>query len=70
MNEKIKISVEMSRADASSIFFLMGEELTDELWEKLSESPISIDWDRFDKDVRRNMKIALISMVSVMLDTQ
>lgn len=68
MSEKIKIITEMGRADISAIFFLMGEELTDELWKKLSENSISIDWNKFEKDVQKNMKIALISMVAIMLD--
>lgn len=60
MDDSIKITAEISKKEASALFFLMGEELTEEQWEKLSERPISLNWDKIDKSDRRNLKMILI----------
>ena len=60
MDDSIKITAEISKKEASALFFLVGEELTDEQWEMLSERPISLDWDKIDKGDRRNLKMILI----------
>lgn len=60
MDDSIKITAEISKKEASELFFLVGEELTEEQWEKLSEHPISLDWDKIDKGDRRNLKMILI----------
>ena len=60
MDDSIKITAEISKKEVSALFFLVGEELTEEQWEKLSEHPISLDWDKIDKDDRRNLKMILI----------
>lgn len=67
MNESIKITAEISKTDVSALFFLLGEELTEQQWKELSESPISVDWNKLDKDGRRNLKMVLISMAALSL---
>jgi len=62
MDEKITITAEISKNDVFGLFFLMGIELTSEIWEKLSKAPISINFDDIDKQERNTVKAALISL--------
>lgn len=70
MDGNIKITAEISKEEASALFFLVGEELTDELWEKLSERPISLDWDKMTKNDRMNLKIILVGCAILTQRTQ
>lgn len=70
MNDSIKITAEISKKEVSALFFLVGEELTDELWEKLSERPISLDWDKMAKNDRRNLKMILVGYAILTQRTQ
>lgn len=53
MKEKMIITTELSKNDVSGVFFLMGMELTDDMWEKLSERPILTDLSQFDQTERQ-----------------
>lgn len=62
MEEKIIITAELSKNDVSAIFFLTGRELTDEVWKKLSESPIQVDFSQLERTEQQQMKLLLASM--------
>lgn len=62
MKEKMIITAELSKNDVSALFFLMGEELTDDMWEKLSERPISADLGQFDQTERQQVKFMLAAL--------
>ena len=62
MKEKMIITAELSKNDVSAVFFLMGVELTDDMWEKLSERPISADLDQFDQTERQQVKFMLAAL--------
>nr|DAR04582.1 MAG TPA: hypothetical protein [Caudoviricetes sp.] len=70
MDDNIKITAEISKTEASALFFLVGEELTEEQWKKLSERPISLDWDKLDKNEGRNLKMILIGCAILTQRTQ
>ena len=67
MDEKITITAELGKNEVSSLCFLIGEELTDERWEKLSKSPIALNFDVWGKEERTQLKALLIS--AAMLST-
>lgn len=61
MDEKITITAELGKNEVSALFFLIGEELTDERWERLSRSPIALNFDVWGKEERTQFKALLIS---------
>lgn len=61
MKEKLIITAEISKSAISTLFFLSGEELTQERWEKLSESPISLDLGVLGKSERMQLEMLLAS---------
>lgn len=67
MDEKITITAELGKNEVSALFFLIGEELTDERWESLSRSPIALNFDVWGKEERTQLKALLIS--AAMLST-
>lgn len=62
MKEKMIITTELSKNDVSGVFFLMGMELTDDMWEKLSERPILTDLSQFDQTERQQVKFMLAAL--------
>lgn len=68
MGENIKITAELSRTDVSALFFLIGEELTEERWQKLAERPISLSFDSLSKEDAIGIKLALIGLAAVSVD--
>lgn len=65
MNDNIKITAEISKSDVLAVFYLAGEELTDEEWKRLSESPITLDWSLLSKSDRRDLKMALAVLATL-----
>ena len=41
---------------------MLGEELTDEQWKRLSERPVMADLGGFDKSERQQIKLALAAV--------
>lgn len=62
MKEKMTITLELSKNDIAGLFFMLGEELTDEQWEMLSERPVLADLGGFDKSERQQIKLALAAV--------
>ena len=65
MNEKITITAEIGKNEVSALFFLVGHELTDERWDKLSKSPVALNFDAWSKEERTQLKLLLISAAMV-----
>lgn len=62
MKEKMTITLELSKNDIEGLFFMLGEELTDEQWKRLSERPVMADLGGFDKSERQQIKLALAAV--------
>lgn len=62
MKEKMTITLELSKNDIAGLFFMLGEELTDEQWKMLSERPVMADLGGFDKSERQQIKLALAAV--------
>ena len=62
MKEKMTITLELSKNDIAGLFFMLGEELTDEQWKRLSERPVMADLGGFDKSERQEIKLALAAV--------
>lgn len=62
MKEKMTITLELSKNDIAGLFFMLGEELTDEQWKRLSERPVMADLGGFDKSERQQIKLALAAV--------
>ena len=60
-NKKMKLEVEFDRDEVAGTFMLMGEKLTDERWEKLTEATIPMDFNKFGND-KTQVQIALIAL--------
>ncbi len=60
-NKKMKLEVEFDRDEVAGTFMLMGEKLTDERWEKLTEAAIPMDFNKFGND-KAQVQIALIAL--------
>lgn len=60
-NKKMKLEVEFDRDEVAGTFMLMGEKLTDERWEKLTEAAIPMDFNMFGND-KAQVQIALIAL--------
>lgn len=61
VNKKMKLEVEFDRDEVAGTFMLMGEKLTDERWEKLTEAAIPMDFNKFGND-KAQVQIALIAL--------
>lgn len=62
MKEKMTITLELSKNDIAGLFFMLGEELTDKQWKRLSERPVMADLGGFDKSERQQIKLALAAV--------
>ena len=62
MKEKMTIALELSKNDIAGLFCMLGEELTDEQWKRLSERPVMADLGGFDKSERQQIKLALAAV--------
>ena len=62
MKEKMTITLELSKNDIAGLFFMLGEELTDEQWKRLSERPVMADLGGFDKSERQQIKLAFAAV--------
>lgn len=60
-NKKMKLEVEFDRDEVAGTFMLMGEKLTDERREKLTEAAIPMDFNKFGND-KAQVQIALIAL--------
>ena len=60
-DEKMKLEVEFERDEVAATFMLMGERLTDERWEKLTQATIPMDFNKFGRD-KTQVQIALIAL--------
>ena len=60
-NKKMKLEVEFDRDEVAGTFMLIGEKLTDERWEKLTEAAIPMDFNKFGND-KAQVQIALIAL--------
>ena len=60
-NKKMKLEGEFDRDEVAGTFMLMGEKLTDERWEKLTEAAIPMDFNKFGND-KAQVQIALIAL--------
>lgn len=65
MNDSIKVTAEISKNDVLAIFSLAGKELTNEEWERLSESHITLDWGFLNKSDQRDMQMALAILATL-----
>lgn len=64
MEEKITVSAEISRSDVALAFAVLGEELTQELWEKIKAAPSVIDFSKIeDKSERMQVKLGLTALL-------
>ena len=59
-DKKMKLEVEFERDEVAATFMLMGERLTDERWEKLTQATIPMDFNKFGRD-KTQVQIALIA---------
>jgi len=60
-DKKMKLEVEFERDEVAATFMLMGERLTDERWEKLTQATIPMDFNKFGRD-KTQVQIALIAL--------
>lgn len=60
-NKKMKLEVEFDRDEVAGTFMLIGEKLTDERWEKLTEAAIPMDFNKFGND-KAQVQITLIAL--------
>ena len=60
-DKKMKLEVEFERDEVAATFMLMGERLTDERWEKLTQATIPMDFNKFGRD-KTQVQIALIAI--------
>lgn len=60
-NKKMKLEIEFERDEVAATMMLMGEKLNDERWDKLTEKPISMDFNKFG-DESMEAKIAIIAL--------
>ena len=60
-DKKMKLEVEFERDEVAATFLLMGERLTDERWEKLTQATIPMDFNKFGRD-KTQVQIALIAL--------
>lgn len=65
MEEKIKITAEIGKNEVAAFCFLAGVELTDERWEQLSQSPVSLNFNLWDKDEQKQLKLLLVSAAMI-----
>lgn len=70
MNEKLTLTAEFSKNDIAGICYVLGEELTDELWEKLSKEPIKVDFNKIDKEERKLVKSMFMSAAIISANIQ
>ena len=70
MNEKLTLTAEFNKNDIAGICYVLGEELTDELWEKLSKEPIKVDFNKIDKEERKLVKSRFMSAAIISANIQ
>lgn len=64
--KKAKIEMEFERDELVGTMMLMGEMLTDEMWDELTEAPIKIDCSIAGSD-EVGLKVALIAIAMASL---
>lgn len=60
-NKKMRLVVEFDRDEVAATMMLLGEKLTDERWQTVTEAPINMDFDKFVSDGMQ-LKIALVAI--------
>lgn len=60
-NKKMCLVVEFDRDEVAATMMLLGEKLTDERWQTVTEAPINMDFDKFGSDGMQ-LKIALVAI--------
>lgn len=66
MEKEVNVKIKFEKKEVSSVLLRMREKETDELWEKLSASPITVDLDKHDVSPR--VKDCLIYLAIISLD--
>lgn len=56
----MRLVVEFDRDDVAATMMLLGEKLTDERWQTLTEAPIAMDFDKLGSD-GTSVKIAFVA---------
>ncbi len=56
-NKKVKVVLELDRECIQSSLFLMGEKLSDEIWEKLTSEDVALSPDDFGEQ-KTQMQVA------------
>nr|DAT00432.1 MAG TPA: hypothetical protein [Caudoviricetes sp.] len=62
MDEKVKVVIELDKAFFQAIMLMVKGKLTDEMWHKLSLTPVVLDWDNFDEGEALKMKMTICCM--------
>lgn len=57
--------MKFDKQDVSGVLFMMGEKLTDELWEKLTASSITADLSKFDESPEVKSMMVLFAISSL-----
>lgn len=62
MNEKLKVTYELSKEAVSGLFYLLGNELSEEMWQTLTKAPVSLNADSLDKKEKFGFELMLLSL--------
>ena len=60
-DKKMRLVVEFDRDEVAATMMLLGEKLTDERWQTVTEAPIAMDFDKLGSDGMQ-VKIALVAL--------
>ncbi len=60
-NKKMRLEFEFDRDEVAGTMMLMGNKLTEERWAKLTEAPISMDFDMLGEDSTQ-IQIAIVAL--------
>lgn len=62
MNEKLKVTYELSKEAVSGLIYLLGEELSDEQWQTLTKAPVPLNADSLGKQEKFGFELMLLSL--------
>lgn len=69
--QKVKVVIELDKACVQSAMYLMGEKLTDELWDKLTQGEVALSTDPLDGDSKqRELGIACLAIAEVLQEEE
>lgn len=62
MNEKLKVTYELSKEAVSGLIYLLGEDLSDEQWQTLTKAPVSLNADNLGKQEKLGFELMILSL--------